>query len=190
MYPETGETAVRWLEKTHGQPFTKTVPIGVGATRDFIEEVRAITGVTGTADTSRLRLPWYSKSVDSTYLTGKRVFLFGDATHVKAAARIARLQQPAFGPQHQCAFARPRHFPRGDAARVAVLGLVAAQRRSRFIGESGNLRNDSLFLDSGSRYASRRSSGMTFLYNGDTACFAGMTTLRYFFAGVIPSLFL
>jgi light-independent protochlorophyllide reductase subunit B len=28
--------------------------------------------------------------VDSTYLTGKRVFIFGDGTHVKAAARIAR----------------------------------------------------------------------------------------------------
>jgi light-independent protochlorophyllide reductase subunit B len=37
-----------------------------------------------------LRLPWYSKSVDSTYLTGKRVFIFGDGTHAIAAARIAR----------------------------------------------------------------------------------------------------
>ena len=36
------------------------------------------------------RLPWYSKSVDSTYLTGKRVFVFGDATHAMAAARMAR----------------------------------------------------------------------------------------------------
>jgi light-independent protochlorophyllide reductase subunit B len=35
------------------------------------------------------RLPWYSRSVDSTYLTGKRVFIFGDATHALAAARIA-----------------------------------------------------------------------------------------------------
>jgi light-independent protochlorophyllide reductase subunit B len=35
------------------------------------------------------RLPWYSHSVDSTYLTGKRVFIFGDATHVVAAARMA-----------------------------------------------------------------------------------------------------
>ncbi len=35
------------------------------------------------------RLPWYSRSVDSTYLTGKRVFVFGDATHAIAAARIA-----------------------------------------------------------------------------------------------------
>jgi light-independent protochlorophyllide reductase subunit B len=37
----------------------------------------------------RSRLPWYSRSVDSTYLTGKRVFIFGDATHAIAAARIA-----------------------------------------------------------------------------------------------------
>jgi len=90
MYPETAEAAARWLEKTHGQPWTKVVPIGVGATHDFLAEVRAITGLTGATDTSRLRLPWYSRSVDSTYLTGKRVFVFGDATHVKAAARIAR----------------------------------------------------------------------------------------------------
>ncbi len=41
LYPETGESAARWLEKTCGQPWTKIVPIGVGATRDFIAEVRA-----------------------------------------------------------------------------------------------------------------------------------------------------
>ena len=35
------------------------------------------------------RSPWYAASVDSTYLTGKRVFVFGDATHVVAAARVA-----------------------------------------------------------------------------------------------------
>jgi light-independent protochlorophyllide reductase subunit B len=34
-------------------------------------------------------VPWYSRSVDSTYLTGKRVFIFADATHAVAAARIA-----------------------------------------------------------------------------------------------------
>ena len=90
MYPETGESACRWLEREHGQPFTKTVPIGVGATRDFIAEIKTITGRAGTMDESRLRLPWYASSVDSTYLTGKRVFLFGDGTHVAAAARIAR----------------------------------------------------------------------------------------------------
>ena len=34
-------------------------------------------------------MPWWSRSVDSTYLTGKRVFVFGDATHAVAAARVA-----------------------------------------------------------------------------------------------------
>ncbi|MEM8632583.1 MAG: ferredoxin:protochlorophyllide reductase (ATP-dependent) subunit B [Pseudomonadota bacterium] len=90
LYPETSEAACRWLERNHGQPFTKTVPIGVGATHDFLDEVAGITGLPKRADDSRLRLPWWSASVDSTYLTGKRVFLFGDGTHVKAAARIAR----------------------------------------------------------------------------------------------------
>ncbi|MEP2639466.1 ferredoxin:protochlorophyllide reductase (ATP-dependent) subunit B [Roseobacter sp.] len=90
MYPETAETAARWLDRELGQPYTKTVPIGVGATRDFVAEVAQITGVAPHLDDSRLRLPWYSKSVDSTYLTGKRVFVFGDGTHVAAAARIAR----------------------------------------------------------------------------------------------------
>jgi light-independent protochlorophyllide reductase subunit B len=47
-------------------------------------------GADGTcAAERRSRLPWYSRSVDSTYLTGKRVFIFGDATHAIAAARIA-----------------------------------------------------------------------------------------------------
>jgi light-independent protochlorophyllide reductase subunit B len=36
------------------------------------------------------RMAWYSRSVDSTYLTGKRVYCFGDATHAIAAARVAR----------------------------------------------------------------------------------------------------
>jgi light-independent protochlorophyllide reductase subunit B len=90
MYPETAETAARWMEKELGQPYTKVVPIGVGATRDFVAEVAGITGRDAFMDESRLRLPWYSKSVDSTYLTGKRVFIFGDGTHVVAAARVAR----------------------------------------------------------------------------------------------------
>ncbi len=90
MYPETAETAARWLERELDQPYTKTVPIGVGATRDFVAEVAEIAGVAPRFDDSRLRLPWYSASVDSTYLTGKRVFIFGDGTHVKAAARVAR----------------------------------------------------------------------------------------------------
>ena len=91
LYPEVGMQAALWLQRKHGMPFIKTVPIGVGATRDFIREVAALAGVDASAvlSDSAARSPWYSKSVDSTYLTGKRVFVFGDATHAVAAARIA-----------------------------------------------------------------------------------------------------
>jgi light-independent protochlorophyllide reductase subunit B len=91
LYPEIARTTCAWLERTFGQPTVATVPIGVGATRDFLREVGRATGVDvdhalAPADS---RLPWYSRSVDSTYLTGKRVFVFGDATHAIAAARVA-----------------------------------------------------------------------------------------------------
>ncbi|MFL5288581.1 MAG: ferredoxin:protochlorophyllide reductase (ATP-dependent) subunit B [Rhodopila sp.] len=91
MYPETGMPAAQWLLRTFHQPVVKTVPIGIGATRDFVSEVAELAGVNATAvlDAEDSRLPWYSRSVDSTYLTGKRVFIFGDATHAIAAARIA-----------------------------------------------------------------------------------------------------
>jgi len=92
LYPEVADAACSWLQRIFKQPTIKTVPIGVGATADFLQEI---------ADTLQLelspqsadevcRLPWYSRSVDSTYLTGKRVFIFADATHAIAAARIAR----------------------------------------------------------------------------------------------------
>ncbi|MFN7158756.1 MAG: nitrogenase component 1, partial [Erythrobacter cryptus] len=92
LYPEIADEAARWLERTFAQPAVRTVPIGVGATRSFIAEVAELAGADPTpalGDTSS-RLPWWSRSVDSTYLTGKRVFIFGDATHAIAAARIAR----------------------------------------------------------------------------------------------------
>jgi light-independent protochlorophyllide reductase subunit B len=111
LYPEIALTTCTWLQRSFAQPTIKTVPIGVGATRDFITEIgkvadidvsealaRSQSDTLGNWDASRLstaanpnasRLPWYSRSVDSTYLTGKRVFIFGDATHALAAARIA-----------------------------------------------------------------------------------------------------
>ena len=45
MYPEHAETAARHMERTLGIPYTKTVPIGVGATHDFVAEVARICGV-------------------------------------------------------------------------------------------------------------------------------------------------
>ena len=92
LYPESSELACRWLKDNFNMPYTQTVPIGVGATNDFISEVYEISGkkVDGGDRPARLNFDWWSKSVDSNYFTGKRVFIFGDATHVSAAARIAK----------------------------------------------------------------------------------------------------
>jgi light-independent protochlorophyllide reductase subunit B len=91
LYPEIAASAAAWLERTFAQPWTRVVPIGQSATREFIEEVAALAGLDATPLLQRLpqRARWYAKSVDSTYLTGKRVFVFGDATHAVAAARVA-----------------------------------------------------------------------------------------------------
>jgi light-independent protochlorophyllide reductase subunit B len=137
MYPEVADTAARWLEKTFRMPTVKTVPIGVLATREFVQEIGTVTGIdvqplleherAGTAqvDASRSLLPWYSRSVDSTYLTGKRVFVFGDATHVLAAARIAKdelgFEVVGIG-TYSREFARPI---REYAAKIGVEALIS-----------------------------------------------------------------
>jgi light-independent protochlorophyllide reductase subunit B len=95
LVPETADVTARWLERSFHQPYTKTIPIGITATRDFIREVATLAGLHPEGTLERIeaevgpRMPWYSRSVDSTYLTGKRVFIFGDATHAVAAARVA-----------------------------------------------------------------------------------------------------
>ena len=91
LYPEVAGPAVEWLERQYGQPYTRTVPIGLQATREFVAEAGKLAGIDPADCLTRLvaRATWYSRSVDSTYLTGKRVFIFGDATHAIAAARVA-----------------------------------------------------------------------------------------------------
>ena len=101
LYPEIALTVCSWLQRSFQMPTISTVPIGVGATRDFIAEVGRVLAIDVSAvlggeapgeaslASSQSRMPWYSRSVDATYLTGKRVFIFGDGTHVVAAARIA-----------------------------------------------------------------------------------------------------
>jgi light-independent protochlorophyllide reductase subunit B len=100
LYPEVAGSVCSWLERSFGMATVRTVPIGIGATASFLRELHQLLdldlpadlqpGPDGTCQAERRsRLPWYSRSVDSTYLTGKRVFIFGDATHAIAAARIA-----------------------------------------------------------------------------------------------------
>jgi light-independent protochlorophyllide reductase subunit B len=95
LYPEVAQLTATWLHRNAGQPFTRSIPMGVSGTKAFIEEVCGLAGLDVNATMQRpllaghSRSMWYSRSVDSTYLTGKRVFIFGDATHAVAAARVA-----------------------------------------------------------------------------------------------------
>ena len=92
MYPETAGIAATWLDRQFGMKSTKVIPIGAKATQEFIHEICGLAGIDVPADyaaENTSRAPWYARSVDSTYLTGKRVFIFGDATHAVAAARVA-----------------------------------------------------------------------------------------------------
>ena len=137
LYPEIALPAAQWLEKNHKQPFTQTIPIGVGATRAFIEEVAALAGVHPAAalDEDSSRSPWYSRSVDSTYLTDKRVFIFGDATHAIAAARVARTElgfkvvgwEPIRGSSPASCGARPRP---AEPKRLSPTTISKSRRRS------------------------------------------------------------
>jgi light-independent protochlorophyllide reductase subunit B len=126
LYPEIANVAAQHLKRTFNQPFTTTIPIGIGATRAFIAEVAQLAGLpvpTGLED--ELRAPWYSRSVDSTYLTGKRVFIFGDATHVLAAAKIAS-EELAFTVVGLGTYSREfAREVRGAAADLGVEALIA-----------------------------------------------------------------
>ncbi len=91
LAPEVGDLTCDWLRRQFKQPTINAVPLGWGATRDFIAEVAQVLSLDIDPDSvGESRLPWYSRSVDSTYLTGKRVFVFADGTHAIAAARMAR----------------------------------------------------------------------------------------------------
>ncbi|HQT87407.1 MAG TPA: ferredoxin:protochlorophyllide reductase (ATP-dependent) subunit B [Acidiphilium sp.] len=90
LYPEIAGTAASYLARAFGQKTISTVPIGLNATRAFIAELTALAGVSQSDDIEAdQRSSWYTRSVDSTYLTGKRAFIFGDASHAIAVARVA-----------------------------------------------------------------------------------------------------
>jgi light-independent protochlorophyllide reductase subunit B len=108
-------------------------------------------------DTDRSRLPWYSRSVDSTYLTGKRVFIFGDATHVSRGRRLRLMTNwlstwsgigtytPRVRARHPCAEAEKHglealisdDLPRRSKLRIAELQpeLVLGTQMERHIAK-------------------------------------------------------
>ena len=88
--PRSPTPTCRWLERRSGR--RPSAPCRSATPRRATSSPRSRRSPASirraALDTSNL--PWWSRSVDSTYLTGKRVFIFGDATHAIAAARVAR----------------------------------------------------------------------------------------------------
>ncbi len=121
LYPEIGYTTAAWMERQFGLPYTRTIPIGQAATQEFVQEVCTLAKLTPPpVESSRAR--WYARSVDSTYLTGKRVFIFGDATHAVAAARVAK-EEMGFEVVGLGTYSR--EFAREVRAAATALGLEA-----------------------------------------------------------------
>ena len=93
LYHEIAETTCEWLKRNCGMEYTTSIPIGIKNTINFINEVHEkldLPLMNNDDLENKSKLPWYSKSVDSNYLTGKRVFIFGDGTHAISAAKIAK----------------------------------------------------------------------------------------------------
>ena len=124
LYPEIAGVAATWLEKTRRQPQVKTAPVGLLATREWIEEVAALAGVdpAPALNDPSSRSGWWSRSVDSNYLTNKRVFVFGEANRAIAAARIAS-QELGFEVVGLGAY--NREFAREVRAAAETYGLTA-----------------------------------------------------------------
>ena len=103
-YREVGLMAATYLEKEFGMPYVATTPMGLLNTANFISEIETI--LTKIAKDELKESPvnfqnyidqqtrfvsqaaWFSRSIDCQNLTGKRVVVFGDATHAAAMTQI------------------------------------------------------------------------------------------------------
>jgi light-independent protochlorophyllide reductase subunit B len=121
LYPEVAGLAASWLLRTFGQKSTRSIPIGVGGTRDFIAEVASLAGIEiPAALDARARLP------SATPLHGSR----------GGADRSIRPISPASA----CSFSAMRRMPLALrvwllvnlVSKLSALVLTAANLRARF----------------------------------------------------------
>lgn len=104
-YREVGLLTAQYLEKTFGMPYIDITPLGVLETARCIKEIqKTINGIVKmdpdigpkvsfdeyithqTRDISQAA--WFSRSIDCQNLTGKKAFVFGDATHAAAMTKV------------------------------------------------------------------------------------------------------
>nr|YP_003002241.1 photochlorophyllide reductase subunit B [Aureoumbra lagunensis]ACS36953.1 photochlorophyllide reductase subunit B [Aureoumbra lagunensis] len=97
-YREIGLSIAESLKDTFDMPFISTTPMGICGIATFIKEIQELLKNQGyNVDYSDYidqqtrfisQSAWFSKSIDCQNLTGKRVVVFGDATHSAAMTKI------------------------------------------------------------------------------------------------------
>ena len=97
-YREIGLSTAEWLKEEFDMPYVSTAPMGICEIANFIREIETILNNAGQnvdfadyIDTQTRFISqsaWFSKSIDCQNLTGKRVVVFGDATHAAAMTKI------------------------------------------------------------------------------------------------------
>ena len=97
-YRELGLMAARYLEAEFGMPYIDITPMGVVFTARCIRKIQQVINSQGanvnyqeyinhqTLNVSQAT--WFSRSIDSQNLTGKKAVVFGDSTHAAAMTRI------------------------------------------------------------------------------------------------------
>lgn len=139
-YREIGLMTARFLEKEYRMPYVSITPMGLIDTANFIRAISNILdkleddfGVEKSSDSKNVRdferyivrqtkffsqAAWFSKSIDCQNLTGKKVLVFGDATH---SASITKILVREMGIQVVCSGTYCKHD--SDWFREQVVGF-------------------------------------------------------------------
>lgn len=104
-YREIGLMTAQFMENEFAMPFVSKTPMGIVDTGDFLREIASLLK----SDQVKAMVPsetfdieayirnqarfvsqsaWFSRSIDCQNLTGKKAFVFGDATHAASMTKI------------------------------------------------------------------------------------------------------
>jgi light-independent protochlorophyllide reductase subunit B len=97
-YREIGLLTAEYLAKEFGTPYISSYPMGILQIASFVREIQKILEIQGYVTSFEEYLSqqtkfvssaaWFSRSIDCQNLTGKRVIVFGDATHSAAMTKV------------------------------------------------------------------------------------------------------
>nr|YP_009117743.1 protochlorophyllide reductase ChlB subunit [Angiopteris angustifolia]AJE71285.1 protochlorophyllide reductase ChlB subunit [Angiopteris angustifolia] len=99
-YREVGLMTAKYLEREFGMPYLSTTPMGIVDTAEFIRQMEKYVNSFLSKEKVNYesyinyqtqfvsQAAWFSRSIDCQNLTGKKVVVFGDATHAASITKI------------------------------------------------------------------------------------------------------